>query len=226
MKKALWSAPALLACLILVLSGCTPTTPSTRPSSGGIIYDEYGNPIYIPPGARTGPGRTVPPGTTDPYAETGEERIGQGYDGQQEAPRIGESAPTGPIGAETAPPPRESRGETYDDGYLMAAVSPLAREANEQIRRGELDAAQATVERAIRIDAGNPELWNMMSEIQFKKGDFDQAEQMARKSNLLAAGNNELRIENWYIIAAALKQLGRVEASQEALAKARALENR
>ncbi len=116
--------------------------------------------------------------------------------------------------------------KSADNGYLVAAASRLWDQARMEMALGKYDQALSTVERAIRIDGENPELWTLMAKIQLKRKDFYQAEQLARKSNLLSAKNPSLRAENWRIIAAALNSLGKTASAKEAAKKAERLEKR
>jgi len=111
-----------------------------------------------------------------------------------------------------------------EDGHLLAAVTPLADQAEQQMEMGQLDRAFATAERAVRIDPYNAKLWNLMARIQFKQENYSQAEQLAKKSNLLAKNDMTLKSVNWKIIAAVLSQQGKEEQAGEALQKSREYE--
>ena len=90
---------------------------------------------------------------------------------------------------------------------------------------GQLDRAFATAERAVRIDPYNAKLWNLMARIQFKQENYSQAEQLAKKSNLLAKNDDRaLKSMNWKIIAAVLSQRGQEEQAGEALQQAQEYE--
>ncbi|EFK07831.1 tetratricopeptide repeat protein [delta proteobacterium NaphS2] len=92
--------------------------------------------------------------------------------------------------------------------FSHEVVSDLKHKANEQMRAGDADQAFSTLESALRINPGDPAIWHMLAHLQLKRGNADQAEQLARKSNLLAGKNNNLRRQNWQIIAQALEQKG------------------
>lgn len=103
-------------------------------------------------------------------------------------------------------------------------VARLSDKAKGQMDAGNLDQAYATAERAVRIDASNPYLWNLMAQIQLKRGNSYQAEQLARKSNLLAKGDKSLQAKNWRMIAAALRKRGAIGEAEGAERKAKDLE--
>ena len=99
-------------------------------------------------------------------------------------------------------------------------VLQLTAKARQQLQAGELEHAFSTLERAIKIDPSDPLPWNMLAGIQLKKGNMDQAEQLARKSNLLAKKDKILRSQNWLIIAEALEQKGFNKEAQAAKRRA------
>ncbi|QTA91448.1 tetratricopeptide repeat protein [Desulfonema magnum] len=103
-------------------------------------------------------------------------------------------------------------------------VARLTDRAKGQMKAGNLDHAFATTERAIRIDSSDPHLWNLLAQIQLKRGNVHQAEQLARKSNLLAKDDKSLQAENWRIIAKALRQKGSVQEAEKAERRAKELD--
>ncbi|AOY58077.1 MULTISPECIES: tetratricopeptide repeat protein [Desulfococcus] len=118
-----------------------------------------------------------------------------------------------------------AKSATKND-YLLAAVSPLADQASRYLAKGDLDKAQTTAERAVRIDPNNAELWHLMGKIQLARRNFSQAEQLARKSNLLAKDNPQLHARNWRLIADSLRGRGNVSAAEAAMEKARRFNSR
>lgn len=104
--------------------------------------------------------------------------------------------------------------------HSRGIVLQLTDKARNQMKEGELEHAFSTLERAIKIDPSDPLPWNMLAGIQLKKGNLDQAEQLARKSNLLAKSDKTLRSRNWLIIAEALEQKGFDKKAQAARRRA------
>ncbi len=80
-------------------------------------------------------------------------------------------------------------------------VLALLADARELASSGNLAAAAAHLERAIRIDPRNAQLWNQLAHIRLQQGRFAQAASLAAKSSSLAAGNPELLKDNRAIIA-------------------------
>jgi hypothetical protein len=83
-----------------------------------------------------------------------------------------------------------------------AVVSLVAR-ADDQMQAGDLGAAAASLERALRIDARNARLWSRLAAVRLEQGDFWQAAGLAAKSNSLAGDNPVLQAYNWRLIARA-----------------------
>lgn len=125
-----------------------------------------------------------------------------------------------------APPPESlpqlgARPPVQTSSYRShGTVLQLTAKARQQMKSGELEHAFSTLERAIKIDPLDPVPWHMLAGIQLKKGNMDQAEQFARKSNLLAKNNKDLRSQNWLIIAEALKEKGFNKEAEAALRRA------
>lgn len=71
-----------------------------------------------------------------------------------------------------APPPRK----------VSPAVRALQQQAEREAASGNLDKAADTLERALRIEPRNPDLWLQLSEIKRRQGNLEQASQMAAKA--------------------------------------------
>jgi hypothetical protein len=114
-----------------------------------------------------------------------------------------------------AAPPPPPRGE---------ALLALLEEAEDQGAAGDLDAAAATLERALRISPEDALAWHELARIRLSQKQPEQAGYLAEKSNSLAAGRPELQARNWRIIAVALQLKGETKAADRALREARRLE--
>ncbi len=79
-------------------------------------------------------------------------------------------------------------------------VLALLSDADALASAGNLDAAAANLERAIRIDPRNAWLWNRLAHIRLKQGRYAQAASLAAKSSSLAAGDSALLNDNRAII--------------------------
>ena len=87
-------------------------------------------------------------------------------------------------------------------------IIALTKKAEEQIRSNELAAAFATLEQGIRIDPQDPFLWHVMAKVQLLQGNLHQAQDLAKKSNLLAGRYPFLQKKNREILARALGTSG------------------
>lgn len=62
------------------------------------------------------------------------------------------------------------------------AVQALSKQADSQMAGGSLDAAASTLERALRIESDNPDLWQKLSKVNAMQGHTEQAASMASKA--------------------------------------------
>ncbi len=79
-------------------------------------------------------------------------------------------------------------------------VLALLSDARSQAESGNLAAAAANLERAIRIDPRNAQLWNQLAHVRLKQKKYSLAASLAAKSNSLSAGNAALLSDNRAII--------------------------
>jgi hypothetical protein len=158
--------------------------------------------------------------TTASYHRTPSPVIDQGVPASERPPARGEVTPPEgypeSAGGKSYPAPREQ----------PAAVVALLDHAEQQANNGDLSAAAMTLERAIRIDSRNPVLWHHLASVRLAEGDDKQAEQLAKKSNALAAGNYALQARNWGLIAAARRTRGDAAGAQAAERQKQALQTR
>lgn len=129
----------------------------------------------------------------------------------------GSSAPeSGGAGGTTAPPlasqPKpnpNAEQQSYEQQQPVApapsggAVVALLDRADYFKESGDIDAEAATVERALRINPADAGLWSRLAAVRLEQGQPQQAEQLALKSNSLAAGNTDLQARNWLMVARA-----------------------
>ena len=100
------------------------------------------------------------------------------------------------------------------------AVKSLMEQAQEAEDQGNYDLAAVSLERAMRIQPGNPELLQAMAEVQLHKKDYEQALNFAVRSYDSGARVGELCSRNWRTIAVARQRLGDSHGSEEAMARA------
>ena len=100
-----------------------------------------------------------------------------------------------------------------------AAVDALRSQAGRERAAGQPVRAAATLERALRIDARDPDLWHDLAELRLDGGDAAQAEQLARKSVALSVTDDQ-RSRAWRVVARALEQQGLSERAMDAWQRA------
>lgn len=118
------------------------------------------------------------------------------------------------------PPPEPSRQTTTAPAKPVAT---LLAKAEIDLNAGQLEQSAATLERALRIAPKDPVLWQRLAEVRLHRGDAQQAEAMAKKSNSLATLDNTLMQKNWRIIAEARRLRGDENGARLAERRARDL---
>ena len=190
----------LLSLTALVLSACvTPpgkreTWPYPQPPAG-----KPGQVFPRPPGMPSEP----VPGVPSPLP-----------------PSQPEMVPQAPI-VVTPPAPSAPRSAEAISGQ---AVTSLVRQARAQRAAGQPQQAQASLERALRIEPRNYFVWSAMAQSYLDQKNYDQAESVAHKSNSLARGNTYAELENWKTIRAARAARGDAAGAQTAQDRVLALQ--
>ncbi|MHB8744051.1 MAG: tetratricopeptide repeat protein [Sulfuricaulis sp.] len=100
------------------------------------------------------------------------------------------------------------------------AVLELVSTAHSAEANGKPDAAEASLERALRIEPRNPALWQELAKLQLQQGQYQQAEGLAARSNGWVGNDKALRAENWRIIGEARLKRGDYPGAQTAFDKA------
>jgi len=98
------------------------------------------------------------------------------------------------IQARATPTARAVRGR-------QTAVRHLMTSANRQAREGHYSTAAELLERGLRIDPYNAQLWGSLAGIRFKQKQYRLSESLAHKSNSFAENNRVLKLKNWRLIA-------------------------
>jgi len=164
-----------------------------------LVLNGCAAPTYYPPRPGTQPPPVIEPGGGVPVEE------------RQPVPPLGRPSVPVPVPQQPVQRPQP------------AAVVALLDTAEQQANDGDLEAAAASLERAIRIDPRNAALWYHLATVRLSQGNPAAAEQMAVKSNSLATGNTAQQARNWNLIARARRSLDDETGAQEAERRARAL---
>lgn len=103
---------------------------------------------------------------------------------------------------------------------LSPAAEILVRQAEQQRQARDYVGAAATLERALGIQPQEAYIWNRLARVRTEQGLFDQAYQLALRSNVLAGDQVVLKKDNWRMIAAARRAAGDTAGALEAERKA------
>jgi len=102
-----------------------------------------------------------------------------------------------------------------DRVIVSSVVRDLMKKAQNQRQSGDFDGAANSLERALRIEPRNAQIWSRLAGVRYSQESWKKAIQLAAKSNTLAGQNKTLRRENWYLMSNAHKALGNVDAEQK-----------
>lgn len=99
------------------------------------------------------------------------------------------------------------------------AMSPVAKKllisSETQSSIGDWDSAANSLERALRLEPRNALLWSRLAGIRYQQKDWQQAIQLAAKSNTLVNNNTDLRRQNWNMMASAYDAQGDQSSAQK-----------
>ena len=116
------------------------------------------------------------------------------------------STPPPPV-PRPVPPPRENR--------LSPATRSLVNQAHAQSSRGDSDGASSTLDRALRIEPGNPLLWIERGKLRLADNDAHQAEVCGRKALVLASGDRAAQRQAGLLLVDALRAQHRNQEAHE-----------
>ena len=118
-------------------------------------------------------------------------------------------------GCATAPPSGERSSSPFarERTPLTAlpatpAVAALLDDADISERAGDFERTAAALERALRLEPLNAMLWHRLARVRLKQGQWQNAVEIAAKSNSLAGEDQVLQQWNWAVIAEAKERLG------------------
>lgn len=130
-----------------------------------------------------------------------------------------------PVDERDAPQPGNGR---VQPGTVVAkpraAVNSLILAANRYSNKGDLARAVVTLERALRIDPRNAQVWHQLAGLRLKQKRYRQAEFLAFRSNAYAGEQTLLKVANWRLIAQSRYARRDFSGADRAIARARALE--
>lgn len=133
-----------------------------------------------------------------------------------------EPAPSGPSPQPPVvpePPVAVPAPVVIPEPVLSAASSALVAQALAQLKAKNYPVAASSLERALRIEPGNPLLWIELGKVRYAEGNHVQAENMGRKAASLSKAPRASS-SAWRLIADSLRARGKTKEAQEAAAKA------
>ena len=104
-----------------------------------------------------------------------------------------------------------------------SAVIALLARARQRVDAGDLPGAGAELERALRIEPENAVLWHYLARLRLNQSRWQQAEQLAERSNALAGDNRRLQRDNWRLIAYVRERAGDAPGADRARQRAEQL---
>jgi Tfp pilus assembly protein PilF len=115
--------------------------------------------------------------------------------------------------------------EDSNTAQITIAVASLLEKARQEFDADQIEQAAATLERALRIDSGNPVLWHNLAGVRLQQENWERAANLAYKSNSKLHATNKvdkvwLQIRNWTIIGLACKGMGDKECENAAKRRA------
>ncbi len=165
-------------------------------------------------------------GTPAPGAEPGHRTAGSGSGPVLTAPT--DIQPPPPEQVIEAPPPVQLPKERprTPAATLTPASRALVNQAQAQRQRGDLPGATVSLERALRIEPGNPLLWIEMGRLRMDQQNYPQAENMGRKALSMSVGDDRTQSAAWQLVGDSLKARGKNPQAQAAYDKSKALSTR
>jgi len=105
------------------------------------------------------------------------------------------------------------------------AVLALLEQADQHHSQSNSEAAAATLERALRIEPRNANLWYKLAAVRMEQGRFGEGEALAQKADSFATSDPYLRVASWRLIAEIRRRQGNAAGAQQADFQARQLGN-
>lgn len=131
--------------------------------------------------------------------------------------------PRAPRKATSAIPYQPTGSSVTSSEEQQGSVDPLLgllQKIKQAMKSGAFNRAEGLIERALRIDAQRAELWHDLARVRYRQKVYQEAETLARRSNMLATGQAALQQENWRLIARAREMMGDAAGAAEARKKA------
>jgi Flp pilus assembly protein TadD len=103
---------------------------------------------------------------------------------------------------------------------LSPASRALVGQAEKQLASKNYAVAASSIERALRIEPGNPLLWIELGKVRQAEGSYVQAENMGRKAVAMSVNAPRAQSAAWQLIAESLRSRGKNIEAREAEVRA------
>ena len=123
----------------------------------------------------------------------------------------------------TVEPPQPLPAPASREPVLSPASRALVTQAQKQVAAKDYSVAAGSIERALRIEPGNPLLWIELAKVRQAEGNYVQAENMARKAVSMSVQAPKAQAEAWELIAQSYRARGKNLEARQADDKADAL---
>ncbi|BCU06858.1 tetratricopeptide repeat protein [Allochromatium tepidum] len=173
-------------------------TPGTPPMPGGLQAQP----------AAPAPSTSEPPAT--PPQRPAEQQVAK-VDPRATLPASETPSAERPVAPAPALPP-----SSFAAPSLPPAAAKLAGQAEQQRQSGDFTGAAASLERSLRIAPREAYLWNRLARVRLEQGQAVQAGNLASRANDLAGDKEDIRRDNWRIIAESRRRSGDLAAASEA----------
>lgn len=130
--------------------------------------------------------------------------------------------PPATTAAAPSPPPAATPPPAAELSQASGPIVGLLDDAQSHVNNQNWDRAAASLERALRIEPRNASIWHDLAQVRLQQRDYQQAENLAQKSNSLA-GDNGVQARNWDLIAFSRRAQGDNNGADEAEARASVL---
>ncbi|MCK7578423.1 MAG: tetratricopeptide repeat protein [Chromatiales bacterium] len=171
-------------------------TPGTPPTSGS------------PQAQPAAPGSSGP--TAAPPQRPAEQQVAK-VDPRAALPAAETPGAARPVTPAPALPP-----SNFAAPSLPPAAAKLAGQAEQQRQAGDFAGAAASLERSLRIAPREAYLWNRLARVRLEQGQAAQAGNLASRANDLAGNKEDIKRDNWRIIAESKRRSGDLAAASEA----------
>lgn len=130
------------------------------------------------------------------------------------------------VPSQPAPPIRPSQPVAPARPAAGPAVVALMKTADQRYESGDWDGAAANIERALRIEPRNAELWFRLAAVRLEQQQYAQAEALAQKSLALSGPYPRIQAANWSLIAESRRARGDQRGAGEAEQQVDAINSR